>query len=132
MRIYTNNTNNANKLIHPKLSYLITGICFAVHNEVGKYAREKQYCDVIEQKLKENNIFYKREFIILNDSNRVDFLVDNKIVLEIKAKRMLIKEDYYQLQRYLQSLDIKLGLLINFSDKYLKPRRIVRIDNKNS
>lgn len=124
---YTNNTNN--KLIHPELSYVLTGVLFAAHNELGPYAREKQYGDLIEKKLKATNIPYKRELTIGDSNNIIDFLIDNKIILEIKAKRILIKEDYYQTQRYLQETKIKLALLVNFRNKYLKPTRIVRIDN---
>lgn len=48
-----NDTNNTNiKIIYPELSYLITGICFAVHNELGRFSREKQYSDAIEKKAK--------------------------------------------------------------------------------
>ena len=57
--------------------------------------------------------------------NKVDFLIDGKIILEIKAKRLLLKDDYYQVRRYLSSLNKKLGLLVNFRDKYIKPRRIL-------
>ncbi len=38
------------------------------------------------------------------------------------------KEDYYQAQRYLQASGIKLALLVNFRNRYLKPVRIIRID----
>ena len=41
---------------------------------------------------------------------------------------MVTKEDYFQIQRYLQNLNIKLGLLVNFRDKFIKPIRIIRID----
>jgi hypothetical protein len=47
-------------------------------------------------------------------------------------KRILTKEDYYQLQRYLQESRAKLGLLVNFRNKYIKPKRVVRIDTKNN
>lgn len=116
------------KLIYPKLSYLVVGICFSVHNELGSYSREKQYADLIRKKLKTSNIKYRRELQISDSGNIIDLLIEDKIVLEIKAKRTLVKEDYYQLQRYLQESKKKLGLLINFRNKYLKPIRIVRID----
>src|SRR3989344_1320541 len=122
---------DANKLIYQELSYTLVGILFSVHNELGQYAREKQYCDLIEDKLRLVKIPYKREFKIANSGNTVDFLVEDKIILETKSKRILTKEDYFQLQRYLQESKIKLGLLVNFRNKYIKPVRIVRIDTDN-
>jgi len=125
----TNDTNNTNKkLIYPELSYLIVGVCFNVHNDLGRYAREKQYGDLIEKRLKEIMLSYKRELGINDSGDIVDFLIDDKMILEIKAKRLLTKEDYFQLQRYLQSFNIRLGLLVNFRDRYIKPSRVVRID----
>ncbi|MHB9019282.1 MAG: GxxExxY protein [Minisyncoccota bacterium] len=126
--MHANDTNNTNKLIHPELSYIITGICFDTHNDLGRYSREKQYGDILEKKLKEIKLPYKRELTIKETGNIIDFLIDDKIILEIKAKRIITKEDYFQIQRYLQVLNIKLGLLINFRDKYIKPIRIVKID----
>ena len=124
----TNKTTNKDKLIFPELSYMLTGICFDVHNTLGRFSKEKQYCDVLEEKLKNSNVPYERELRVKNTGNMLDFLIDNKVVMEIKAKRILLKEDYYQLQRYLQILNMKLGLLINFRNRYLKPARIIKID----
>ncbi|MEK7653094.1 MAG: GxxExxY protein [Patescibacteria group bacterium] len=126
--MFTNDTNHANKIIYPKLSYLIIGICFKIHNELGRYSREKQYGDALENRLKECDIFYKREFIVGSSGNIVDFIIDDKIILELKAKPIITKDDYYQIQRYLQIIDIKLGLLVNFRDTYLRPKRIVKIE----
>jgi len=127
----TNDTNNKEgKLIYPELSYKIVGILFHVHNKLGRYAREKQYCDLIETILIELKILYKREYLIKSTGNRIDFLIDDKIILEVKVREFIVKEDYYQIQRYLQSFDMKLGLLVNFRDRYLKPKRIIRIDTE--
>ena len=117
-----------NKLIYPQLSYTIVGACFDAHNELGRFAREKQYCDVLEHKLRDLKIPYKREFHVKNTGNILDFIIDNKLILELKAKRVITKDDYYQIQRYLQILNIKLGLLVNFRNRYLKPIRIIRIE----
>ncbi|MFH1319720.1 MAG: GxxExxY protein [Bacteroidota bacterium] len=124
----TNDTNKKEKLIYPELSYKIVGILFHVHNQLGRFAREKQYCDLIEKILIELNILYIREYVFGDSGNRVDFLIDSKIILEVKAIRMITKDDYHQIQRYLQSLDKKLGLLVNFHTHYLAPKRIVRIE----
>ena len=61
-------------------------------------------------------------------SNILDFLINDKVVLEIKAKRMILKEDFYQTQRYLQCMNKPLALLVNFRNRFLKPIRIVKIE----
>ena len=127
----TNKKQINSKVIHPELSYTITGILFDVHNELGQYAREKQYGDLIEKKLKEIEMSYKREIPISDSGNILDFIINNKIVLELKAARILTKENYRQIQNYLQQTNIKLGLLVNFRNKYLKPARVIRIDSYN-
>lgn len=58
--MHTNDTNE--KLIYPELSYLITGICFEAHNEKGRFARERQYADLLEEASKTN--LYKPHLLV--------------------------------------------------------------------
>jgi len=118
-------------LFYGDLSYQLTGILFNVHNELGRYSREKQYGDLLEKYLKLENIKYNRELRIGETGNVADFLVDDKIIIELKAKPVILKDDYYQVQRYLQSLNKKLGILVNFRNKYIKPIRIIKIETDN-
>jgi len=119
------------KLLFPELSYKIAGLCFKAHKQLGRFCREKQYADALELLLKENNIAYKREYEISNldqrspKGNRVDFLIEGKILLDLKAKKFITKEDYNQMQRYLQASGLELGMIINFRNTYLKPKRVL-------
>lgn len=128
------------KLLYPKLSYEITGLCFRIHQKLGRFCTERQYCDELEKSLKENSHSCKREVEISSlvasspVGNRVDFIVDEKIILEIKAKKFVTKEDYIQTLRYLEAAKMGLALLINFRHTYLKPKRIInsKFDSGNS
>lgn len=117
------------KVLYPELSYKVVGVLFETHKELGNYAREKQYGDFIERKLKEISLPYKRELEISNTGNILDFLIDNKIILELKSVREISKEYYRQLQNYLQQTNMKLGILVNFRTAHLRPIRILKIDN---
>lgn len=88
---------------------------------------ERQYADEVDGCFKEKGVNYKREFSKIGElkGNRVDFLVENKIIVDIKAKRIVTKDDYYQILRYLKSSGLRLGLIVNFRNTYLKPTRIL-------
>lgn len=119
------------KVIYPELSYKITGLLFEVHNELGRFRREKYYGDLLEIKLKEVGMKYEREKTLPSNERRilerVDFLVDDKILAELKAKKFITKEDYFQMMNYLKAMNLKLGLIANFRNTYLKPKRIVNL-----
>lgn len=124
-------------LIHKELSYQINGILFEVHNELGRFASEAQICDRIEEKLKERGLPYRREYVIISvhegekkGRHRVDFIIDDKIILEIKCRRYLLKEDYMQTKRYLVTANYALGLLVNFREMRIHPKRIVNGSGK--
>ncbi len=116
-------------LIYPELSYKIVGLCFHTHNEIGRFAKEKQYGDFLEKMFNVEKVNYIRELVIADTGNIVDFLVENKIILELKTTRIIGKREYFQLQRYLNITGIKLGILVNFRSVYLNPKRIVLKDS---
>ncbi len=120
------------KVIYPELSYKIVGVLFKVHNELGNRYQEKYYQRAIEIEFNKQGLKYKKEISVnLNYENEnigryfLDFLIENKIILEIKAKDRLELEDYRQVSRYLKATDLKLGLLVNFRNKSLSCKRIL-------
>ena len=115
-------------ILFPNLSFILRGHCFGVHNELGRYSREKQYCDKLEERLQRDKLSYHREFIIGDTGNIADFEVNGQILIEVKARYPMIKADYFQLQRYLQSSGYELGILTNFRYRKVLPIRILRID----
>lgn len=130
-------SRNLDKVVYPELSYKLNGIFFEVHNALGSHCREIQYCDALEKLFKDKSIPYVREMyigqendLIKSNSNRIDFLVYDKIILEIKATRLIGREEYNQIQRYLKFSNMKLGILLNFHQKYLTPRRILNSSAK--
>jgi len=117
-----------NKIVEKELSYKIVGMLFKIHQKLGRYCKERQYADALENSLKENGLDYKREMPIATEdrkSNFVDFCINDKILLDLKAKSFIEKEDYYQMQRYLSASNMELGLVANFRQKLLKPKRIL-------
>ncbi|MBT4315079.1 MAG: GxxExxY protein [Candidatus Magasanikbacteria bacterium] len=123
----SNSNKSMSKILHKDLSYFITGLCFKTQNALGRFCREIQYANKFEELLKESKINYKREYQLAvgPDGNRVDFLIEDKIIIDFKAKKFITKEDYNQMQRYLQSANLELGMIINFRNTYLKPKRIL-------
>lgn len=127
----SNKQKVSTKVLYPELSYKIVGILFEAHKKLGSYAREKQYGDFIERRFKETELPYKRELAISNTGNVLDFIIDNKIILELKSIREISAECYRQLQNYLQQTNIKPGMLVNFRTSQLRPTRVLKIDNHN-
>lgn len=126
------------KLIFEQETYVLRGLCYAVQNELGRYRNEKQYADAIEFKLQEKKIQYEREKILpssfegeKNGRNRIDFLVYGSIILELKHTPAFSRDDYYQCQRYLASMDLWLVLLINFGTKYVQVKRVLNHEKYN-
>jgi GxxExxY protein len=119
-------------IIYKDLSYKINGLLFATHKELGHSRNEKQYGDHFEELLKREGIKYSREYRFEDNQygkGKVrcicDFIVEDKIIIEFKAKDFITKEDYFQVKRYLATLDLKLAIIVNFRQYRLYPKRIL-------
>ncbi|HVF69132.1 MAG TPA: GxxExxY protein [Xanthomonadales bacterium] len=119
-------------LVYPELSFKLVGILFEVHNELGNRYQEKYYQRAVEIAFKKQKIPYKKELeVSLTFDNEsigkyfLDFLIDDKIVLELKVKPILTKTDYKQVRAYLNSSKLKLGILANFYGNSLEYERIL-------
>ena len=120
------------KLIHKNLTYKIRGIIFDAHNDLGRYRNEKQYADYLENRFIKDNINYVREYIIPKSfpgekrgRNRVDFLVEEKIFLELKTVYSFNKNHFKQCLRYLESSNVDLLLLVNFKKNSCIIKRVL-------
>ncbi len=128
------NTNKliGSKVIYPELSYRIVGILFDVHTELGNRYQEKYYQRAVEVKLKKEKIPYVREIAVdlMMDGEKIgkyflDFLIDGKIIIELKVKSTFVKNDFRQISAYLKASNLKLGILANFYGNSLEYKRIL-------
>lgn len=121
------------KLLYKEDTYQIIGICMEVHNQLGKGFNEIVYGDALEIEFVNNNINYSREKKfninykgnILPHKYKADFIIENKIVLEIKAIECLTSSHLKQTLNYLAVSKLKLGLLVNFGEDSLKYKRVI-------
>lgn len=119
-------------LIEKELSYTIVGALFSVYNELGGGYQEKYYQRAIAQEFKKRNLnFMEQVMVPLNYGEQsigryfLDFVIENKIVLEIKAVNKFFLRDIKQILAYLQSTKMPLGILANFGRDNLQLKRIL-------
>jgi len=120
------------KLVYPELSYEIVGILFTVYNNLRYGYQEKYYQRAIAAELKKANLHYKQEqkAAIKYKGNIIgqyfiDFVIENKIVVEIKISNNFYKKDSNQVLGYLRATGLKLGVLFIFAKDGLSFKRIV-------
>jgi GxxExxY protein len=124
------------KIIYPELSYKLNGALYETHNQLGRFCREKQYCDFLENIFKSLHIPYQREKAIPingienDNTNKIDFEIDKLILVDAKAKKFITREDYNQMKRYLKASNRKLGIIVNFKERSIRPRRVINSEAK--
>ena len=111
---------------------------FKIRNTYGPGQKESVYCNLLEETLKENQIFFEREKSIkIHSPNRKvvgvykpDVIVDDKIILEIKSSMITPKVNEKQLYYYLRNSKYEVGFLVNFSTPKLFIKRIIYTNDR--
>lgn len=120
-----------------ELSHIIIGAAIEVHRVLGGPGLlESVYEAALCHELTLLGLPIKRQFpvpviykgMVIKDPLFIDILVDNKVIIEVKATEKNIPIYATQVLTYLRLTDIKLGLVINFGNAYVKDG-IVRVVN---
>lgn len=117
--------------MYEEITGKIIGCCMRVHSALGPGFQESVYCRALEIELrcenmqsvseKEFSIYYRNEVV---GKRRVDFFVEDKILVEIKAVATLDDVHLAQALNYLEAFQKPIGLLINFGAKSLQFKRL--------
>jgi GxxExxY protein len=120
------------KLIYPDLSYKIIGILFEVFNELDYSYKEVYYQRAIAKSFETLGIEFREQvgFPLKFKGAEIgrgmcDFLIENKVILEIKRGDRFSAQDIKQTFTYLKANNLKLGIVARFSSKGLKFKRVL-------
>ena len=115
-----------------KLSKKIIGAAIKVHRELGPGFLESIYEQALKVEFAEHNFHFESQKEIKIKylgvevgQHRLDLLVENQIIIEIKAVKELIDIHFAQLRSYLKATGLKTGLLLNFAKPKLEIKRVV-------
>lgn len=118
---------------HSEVTAKIIGCAMEVHNNMGNGFQEVVYQRALSIEMNLQNIHHEREMEIPltykgHDigKRRVDFFVDDKIMVEIKAVKELEDVHLAQAINYLEAYNMEIGLLINFGNIRLQFKRVMK------
>ncbi|HNP08284.1 MAG TPA: GxxExxY protein [Cyclobacteriaceae bacterium] len=128
--------DNSNNISKDELTYSIIGCAMKVHNTLGNGFQEVIYQRCLALELEKKHIKFARELempIYYEDTEvgtrRADFVIEEKVLVEIKAVIKLEDVHLAQVLNYLQAYRIDIGLLINFGSNSLEYKRLYRKKN---
>ncbi len=126
------------KYLYEDLSYKILGCVYEVHKELGAAHKETVYHKALAIEFKEQGISFKEEKEIpvhykgeKIGAYRPDFIIEDKIMLEVKVVPKMTKAMFDQVYYYVKGTEYKLVLLVNFDAEKVGIKRLVyeRIDS---
>ena len=120
-----------------ELSYKIRGCIFNVYNKLGPGLLESAYEAALVYELKKENLEIKNQIslpmiyeeIKMEIGYRLDILVENKVIIELKSVENLLDVHHKQLITYLKLSGLKLGLLVNFNSDDISKSIFRKVNN---
>ena len=111
-----------------KLTGFVLDACIKIHTKIGPGCFEKVYEEVLYHELYKRQLYIERQVImpilyddlLISDAYRIDILVENKLILEIKSVEKVIPVHFKQLRTYLNLMQLKNGILLNFNVEWMK------------
>ncbi len=117
---------------HSEITGKIIGCAMKVHNTLGNGFQEVIYQRALAIELEKAGVVFEREKVIpiyydgmQIGTRRADFLVEDKVMVEMKALSQLEEVHWAQTINYLEAYELEVGLLINFGAKKLEFKRFV-------
>lgn len=127
-------TKNDKEVVYPKLSYDIVGCLFEVFRKLGSNHRERYYQEAVKKELLSKGLRFKEQvyqpLTYKGDAigkYYLDFLIEDKIILELKKSSVFHKQNIDQVLAYLKSARLKLGIIANYTREGVKFYRVLNI-----
>ncbi len=121
-------------LIYPELCFQIVGVLYEVYNELGYGHSEKIYQKAVAIALEKEDLEFSKEkyYPLMFKGKKIgsgffDFLIEEKIVLELKKGDRFVKAHIDQVNEYLVANNLKLGILAYFAPRNIHYKRIVNL-----
>lgn len=123
-----------------KETYELIGLAMDVHRYLGRGFSEIVYKDALQEEFKRKKIGFEREKkyeieyrgIILPHHFFADFVIENKVILEVKAQAGIHEQAAPQVINYLAASKLSVGLILNFGESSLKYKRVVLSHRKDN
>jgi GxxExxY protein len=111
-----------------KLKEIVIGLCIKVHNNTGPGCFERVYEEILYYELTKAGIEAKREVLLpidyeelhIKDAYKLDLLIENKLIAELKSIYPLPPVFFNQIHTYLSLTNLKHGVLLNFKVPKMK------------
>ena len=135
----TDSHKSTDNFLEKELSYKIIGCFYNVFNKYGYGLKEIIYEKALSEEFNKNKIQYERQKrinIYSFDTGKIlgtyvpDFIVENKIVLEIKSIDFLTRKCIYQQRSYIKASLYEIGYLVNFGAKEIEIKRSIYTNDR--